>query len=149
MYVPTKPYLYSDDQVILNSGRLLFNAKNDAILLHAKKAISLSSADSVHINCDVKPGFIVNAPEIHLGLATNNTPEEPLVKGETLKSALDQLLTKLSALAETLKSPTPQAGTLLPSVGAASDLIISIGDEGGKGIRTTIEESLSKTNYTI
>lgn len=148
MYVPTKPYLYSDDQVILNSGRLLFNAKDDAILLHAKKAISLSSADSVHINCDVKPGFIVNAPEIHLGLATSNTPEEPLVKGETLKSALDQLLTKLSALAETLKSPTPQAGVSLPSMGAASDLIISIGDEGGKGIRTTIEESLSKTNYT-
>lgn len=149
MYTPVKPYVYSDDQVILNSGRLLFNAKDDAILMHAKKAISLSSADSVHINCDLKPGFIVNAPEIHLGLATSSTPEEPLVKGETLKSALDQLLVKISALAESLKLPTPQAGVSLPSIGAASDLIISIGDEGGKGIKTTIAESLSKTNYTI
>lgn len=148
MYTPDKPYLYSKDQVILNSGRLLFNAKDDAILLHAKKAISLSSADSVHINCDTKPGFIVNAPEIHLGLSTADTPEEPLIKGETLKSALDQLLTKLSALAESLKMNTPQPGTPLPSLATASDLVLAINDIGGKGIKTTIEESLSKTNYT-
>jgi hypothetical protein len=97
-YSPENPESYNKDQIILNSGRLLLNAKEDAILLFAKKAISFSSTDSVHINCDTKPGFIVNAPEIHLGLKSRNKPEEPLIKGTTLKEALYVLLDDLEGL---------------------------------------------------
>jgi uncharacterized protein (DUF2345 family) len=52
MFKPQDPNIYNNDQIILNSGRLLLNAKEDAIMLFAKEAISLASTDSVHINCD-------------------------------------------------------------------------------------------------
>lgn len=144
-YSPESPELYSKDQIILNSGRLLLNAKEDAILLFAKEAISFSSSDSVHINCDVKPGFIVNAPEIHLGLKTNATPEEPLVKGDTLKAALDNLLDDLNGLVSQIQSGVQgNAGTPFPFVGAAVILKKDIGD-----IKRTISDSLSTQNYTI
>ena len=44
-YCPESPELYNKDQIILNSGRLLLNAKEDAILLFAKEAISFPSHD--------------------------------------------------------------------------------------------------------
>ena len=38
-YTPDTPSIYQGKQVIINSNRLLFNAKEDAILLFANKAI--------------------------------------------------------------------------------------------------------------
>ena len=34
-YVPAQPNLYQGKQIVLNSDRILFNAKNDSILLFA------------------------------------------------------------------------------------------------------------------
>ena len=144
-YSPESPELYSKDQIILNSGRLLLNAKEDAILLFAKEAISFSSTNSVHINCDTKPGFIVNAPEIHLGLKTNDTPEEPLVKGDTLKAALDNLLDDLNGLMNAITSGVQgNEGAFFPFSVQAAILQKDIGD-----IKRTISDSLSTQNYTI
>lgn len=144
-FSPTSPELYDKDQIILNSGRLLFNAKEDAILLFAKKAISLSSSDSIHINCDTKPGFIVNAPEIHLGLKSRNNPEEPLVKGTTLKEGLYVLLDDLEGLVDQISGGVHgKEGTPYSFVGAALIMKQDIED-----IRQTISKSLSTQNYTI
>ena len=144
-FSPESPELYNKDQIILNSGRLLLNAKEDAILLFAKEAISFSSTDSVHINCDTKPGFIVNAPEIHLGLTSRENPEEPIVKGDTLKAALDNLLDDLNALMSQIQSSVQGTnGSPFPFVGAAAILKKDIGD-----IKKTISDSLSTQNYTI
>lgn len=145
MYKPQDPNIYNKDQIILNSGRLLLNAKEDAILLFAKKAISFSSTDSVHINCDAKPGFIVNAPEIHLGLTSRENPEESIVKGNTLKAALDNLLDDLNVLAEQISGGvTGPPGSPFPFIAAAAILKKDIVD-----IKKTISDSLSTQNYTI
>lgn len=144
-YSPESPELYNKDQIILNSGRLLLNAKEDAILLFAKEAISFSSTDSIHINCDTKPGFIVNAPEIHLGLKSRDNPEEPLIKGKTLKSALDNLLDDLKGLVDQISSGVHgKEGTPYSFMGAATVLQKDIND-----IKQTISDSLSTQNYTI
>lgn len=144
-FKPDNPEFYNKDQIILSSGRLLLNAKEDAILLFAKEAISFSSTDSVHINCDTKPGFIVNAPEIHLGLAVNGVKEEPIIKGDTLKSALNNLLDDLNKLMmaiQTTKQGTPNSP--FPFLGAAATLQLDIID-----IKQKISDSLSTQNYTI
>ena len=144
-FKPESPESYNKDQIILNSGRLLLNAKEDAILLFAKKAISLSSTDSVHINCDAKPGFIVNAPEIHLGLAVNGVKEEPIIKGTTLKNALDTLLDDLNGLVTQMSSGVHGVeGSPYSFIGAATVLKKDIAD-----IKQTISDSLSTQNYTI
>jgi hypothetical protein len=144
-YSPENPESYNKDQIILNSGRLLLNAKEDAILLFAKKAISFSSTDSVHINCDTKPGFIVNAPEIHLGLKSRNKPEEPLIKGTTLKEALYVLLDDLEGLVDQISGGVHgKEGTPYSFVGAALIIKQDIED-----IKQNISKSLSTQNYTI
>ena len=43
-YKPDAPEIYQGKQVIINSDRLLFNAKDDAILLFSNKAIASSLA---------------------------------------------------------------------------------------------------------
>jgi hypothetical protein len=142
-FKPSNPEFYNKDQIILNSGRLLLNAKEDAILLFAKEAISFSSTDSVHINCNTKPGFIVNAPEIHLGLAAGVVKEEPIVKGDTLKLALNNLLDGLNQLLSGMSKPHGDT-TPYTFVGDALSLQTQI-----SSIKQTISDSLSTQNYTI
>lgn len=161
-YSPESPELYNKDQIILNSGRLLLNAKEDAILLFAKEAISFSSTDSVHINCNKVPGFIVYAPQIHLGkppqvikstnLFTFNSdqlnkdtesaqdPQEyRLVKGEILRGALYELLDDLKKLCNRIGENSE-----LTFDTEAKNLADSI-----ENIKIEINNSLSKQNFTI
>ena len=48
MYVPKDPNIYQGNQVVINSDRLLFNAKSDSILLFSDKAIGFSTNGSFH-----------------------------------------------------------------------------------------------------
>ena len=82
-YQPDFPY--TGDQIIVTSGRVLFNAKDDSVFLFAKKSIGLSSAGT--INFDSDDSCIINSPKIYLGL--NAT--EPLVKGFRLQAYLNDL----------------------------------------------------------
>ena len=50
MYVPKDPNIYQGNQVVINSDRLLFNAKLDSILLFSDKAIGFSTNGSFHFD---------------------------------------------------------------------------------------------------
>ena len=94
-FIPENPKIYQGNQVIINSDRLVFNAKNDAILLYSDKAIGFSTKGNFHFdtinNEDNK--FIVNAPNIYLGLDYNDDlPKEPAVKGDSLEELLNEIL---------------------------------------------------------
>ena len=149
----TDPKLYKGKQVILNSGRLLLNAKDDAVLLFAKKEISLSTVESVHINCSALPGFIVNAPQIHLGLPPKfkgdsipyisdklpgqHSQEYRIIKGETLRNALLILLDNLKDITSAMDGDYPFS---LQALSLAEDI-----DQ----IKKDIENSLSKQNFVV
>jgi len=103
-YIPQSPDIYQGKQAIINSDRILFNAKEDSILLFSDKAIGFSTKGNVHfdlgVNIDeVKEGdnqnkFIVNSPNIYLGLQTNgNLPIEPALLGNETQIWLNDLLT--------------------------------------------------------
>jgi len=98
-YIPKQPNIYQGKQVIINSDRLLFNAKDDAILLFADKAIGFNTKGT--INFDTGPNesnnkFIVNAPNIHLGLkGGKDSPTEPALLGDRTEQWLDRLLSFL------------------------------------------------------
>ena len=93
---PSAPGIYQGKQVIINSNRLLFNAKEDSILLFSRKSISFSANSSIHF--DTSPNkdtsnFIVNSPNIYLGLDYNDDlPTEPAVKGDSLETFLNDTL---------------------------------------------------------
>ena len=47
---PESPNEFIGEQVLINSGRLYFNAKNDSILLSANTSINLNTQDTVNID---------------------------------------------------------------------------------------------------
>ena len=94
---------YQGAQVIINSDRLVFNAKNDSILLYSDKAIGFNTKGSIYfdtgasIENDCK--VVVNSPKIYLGLKKNidneTLPTERVVLGNSLRVWLNKLLDEM------------------------------------------------------
>jgi hypothetical protein len=86
-YKPTNTNDYLGKQVIINSDRLLFNAKDDSILLFSDKAIGLSTKGSIHFDTSSNKNskLVINTPNIYLGLKSDkNLPTEPAILGNEL-----------------------------------------------------------------
>ena len=119
-FKPDAPGIYQGKQVIINSDRLLFNAKKDSILLFSDKAIGFSTNGSFHFdttNSDENK-FVINSPNIYLGLNDNgNLPTEPALLGnkteellidilEMVDSLIDDVLNKVTFITGSPGSPT-------------------------------------------
>tara|TARA_B100000287_G_scaffold165902_1_gene156450 strand:+ start:1867 stop:2337 length:471 start_codon:yes stop_codon:yes gene_type:complete len=94
-YIPKSPKDYQGNQVIINSDRLVFNAKNDSILLYSNKAIGFSTNGSFHFDTssEKESKFIINSPNIYLGLEYDNTlPQQPAVLADDLITSLKDIL---------------------------------------------------------
>lgn len=102
-YKPDAPGTYQGKQVIINSDRLLFNAKNDSILLFSDKAIGFSTNGSFHFDTSTsnENKFVVNSPNIYLGLNDDgNFPTEPAVLGNKTEETLEEILEIIEDLLE-------------------------------------------------
>ena len=116
-YVPAQPNLYQGKQIVLNSERILFNAKNDSILLFADKSIGLNTQGS--INIDNKGLFVINSrSEIYLGLKGSDAPTEPALLGDKtgvyLKDICELIRSILVFLASEYKLTVPLVGVSAP-----------------------------------
>jgi len=96
---PTTPDEFAGKQIILDSGRLVFNAYNDHLLLSAAKSINLNSQESVNI--DTKK-FITQADRIFLG--KEDLAKEPLLLGDTTVQVLKDITLALKKIAQSLKN---------------------------------------------
>jgi hypothetical protein len=67
-YVPEQPNQYQGRQVIINSDRILFNAREDSVLIYADKSINLNTQGTINFDTSSGGKFIVNAPLIQLGM---------------------------------------------------------------------------------
>jgi len=108
---PILPSSYAASQIILNSGRLVFNSKNDHILLNSAKSINLNSLES--INIDTKE-LSISADTISLGpkyLAT-----EPLLLGNTTVTFLKNLIKAINDLAVELKDIKTEPAYMGPNI---------------------------------
>ena len=86
-YKPTNTNDYLGKQVIINSDRLLFNAKDDSILLFSDKAIGFSTKGSIHFDTSSNKNskLVINTPNIYLGLKSDkNLPTKPAILGNEL-----------------------------------------------------------------
>jgi len=108
---PTAAPLFNEEQIILNSGRLLFNSKSDSILFSSFDTINLNSVNSVNIDT---PKTIISSPEIYLG---DKNATEPVILGDKFLSDFSSLLTSLISLCSALGTPI---GTPIPFVPNAS-----------------------------
>ncbi len=112
---PIYPGSYSNNpQIILNSGRLVFNSTKDSILMSSPKVINLAAIGDIGIAS--RKSITLEADYINLG-GTNSS--QPAIAGETFLKQLKGLTTALQSLANALNNdpkvaPTTQfAGNIL------------------------------------
>tara|TARA_B100001059_G_scaffold10059_1_gene8207 strand:- start:15123 stop:15605 length:483 start_codon:yes stop_codon:yes gene_type:complete len=132
-YIPDTPNIYQGKQVIIDSDRLIFNAKDDSILLFSDKAIGFSTNGSFHFDTSDKQDskFVVNSPNIYLGLKEGDLPTEPVLLGhkfqewmigddltegllDVLEDILDMIGNEISYIAPPAGPTTPNATNIIP-----------------------------------
>jgi hypothetical protein len=79
---------YEKNQILLNSGRLILNARQEDILAYAKKGVHIS-ADKIAL--DAKSKFTIDSPSIHLGAQAI----EPIIFGQKWATWMNNLITAL------------------------------------------------------
>jgi hypothetical protein len=83
---PTSPSAWVKPQVIINSDRLVLNAKTDSILLSGEKSVGLFSNNSLNFG---SKSFVVDSTDIKLGA---NNASESLILGDKFLSSLKNII---------------------------------------------------------
>ena len=110
---PTAVGQYEGSQVILNSGRLVFNAKSDSVLVLANKSIQLSCNETLGV--DAKQ-ITLTADEVYLG--SSEGVKELQLQSVVLGDRLNTLLGDIAIFLGTLSIAF--AGATDPSIKAIS-----------------------------
>jgi hypothetical protein len=114
---PIRSNEYIGNQVIINGGRLYFNAKNDSVLISAKESIGLNAST---LNFDAQEYACIDAKRIYLGSnARASAMREPAVLGTQLENWLSILLDTLESLAVSLSSASSVTGGAVTQLNAA------------------------------
>jgi hypothetical protein len=112
---PTNVGQYEGNQIILNSGRLIFNAKSDSIIALANKSIQLSCNETLGI--DAKQ-ISLTADKVYLGSSEGieGTKIQPVVLGENLNFVLSDIAVFLQTLNIAFKSAVDSNGAPIVSL---------------------------------
>ena len=94
---PIAPSLYTDPQIVLNSDRIVINAKSDHILMSSQKSIGMSTVGSVNI--DAKEHYI-SSNDIRLG---SIRASQPVLLGDDTIDIIRQLTEAVRDLASILQ----------------------------------------------
>lgn len=106
--IPIKSNQYIGNQVLLNGGRLYFNAKEDSIFLSAKESVGISART---LNLDATDYFCVDSKKIYLGKkARTSLGSEPVVLGTQLQSWLETLLDTLENVGTAMSTASAVSG---------------------------------------
>ena len=137
---PQSPDQYAGKQLILNSGRLVFNTTEDHLLLSSKKSINLNAVEGVNIDT---PIVTIQSGNIYLG---SKNASEPLLLGNQTVNLLNQLISNLAGFANVCATaivktdPSALAGVNL----AATQLSVSL-----NALQANLETLKSTYNYTV
>lgn len=111
---PTQPNQYTQKQIILNSGRLVFNSSQDHILFSSAKSINLNSIKS--INFDTLGPIIFESPDIKLG---SSLAAESAILGDTLIETLQGITANLRSALLNASGQLGNNGVPLEPLGSA------------------------------
>lgn len=137
--IPPASNEFKGNQVVINGGRLYFNAKEESILLSAKQSIGLNGAT---VNLDATDYFCVDAKKIYLGAKARTGQVENAVLGMQLDNWLQSLISNLQIIAGAMKSATNGGGAVasLQAAGAALDTTLT-------SLKTQIQNIKSQKVY--
>lgn len=89
---------YNKPQILINSGRLVFNSNLDSIILHSKKNISLNSLENLGIQS--YKDIILDSKTIRLG---DKNADESVILGNTFMKQFENLLNSVVNLCSSLE----------------------------------------------
>ena len=156
-FIPESPNTYQGNQVVINSDRLLFNAKTDAILLYSDNAIGFSTNGNFHFDTDNSDNakFVINAPNVYLGLKnlrTGELPTEPAVLGHELRDILNQILDILNMMTNdvvyNIAHLTTAAGTPT-GMNPMNEIIANSLNEEIDDIRNNLDDIMSQNTKLV
>ena len=137
---PQTPDQYAEKQIIINSGRLVFNSTLDHILLSSKKSINLNAVENVNID---SPNTTIQSEKVYLG--SKNATESVLLGNSTI-ATLNTLINNLNEFLQVCSkvvSTAPQTG--IGPLNAAADQFSS----KLKTIQGNLEKLKSNTVKTV
>ena len=144
---PTAPNQYAGRQIILNSGRLVFNTTEDHLLLSSKKSINLNSVES--INFDTTQPIILSTYPVSDGggvFLGSKIASESVLLGDSTIELLKTLLKELQTLTNILSTQVgvPPGTPLAPTNTQAALTNITV-----TNLLNQLEGLKSKTVKTI
>ena len=133
---PTTPNEYAGRQLLLNSGRLVFNSTEDHILLSSIKTVNINAINGFNVD---SPQSVIQSNSVLLG---GINAVEPVLKGDTTINILVDLVNQLQALTIALQTVTPQAGlAVAPAAAQLAPQLAVIRTQ----LQTTTKSQVSKT----
>lgn len=115
--VPDEAHVYKGNQLLINSGRIFLNAKEESLLLSGTESVGLNAKT---VNLDGEKYIALDADKIYLGEKARRTNrKEPVVLGLQYEAWLKDLLSILKGMAtdfSTVLTP-PQAAAALAKQG--------------------------------
>jgi hypothetical protein len=111
---PKSTDTYTGEQIVANSGRIVFNSKDDSVLISSKKSVATTAST---INQEATKEVCLEAPKIFLGADSMNTKTpEPVVLGNKLEGLLIEIIDQLIGISESLATAATVSGQQLPLV---------------------------------
>ena len=140
---PEKPDLYTNPQIILNSNRIVLNAKTDSILISGEKSVGISSNGSVNIESTSE----INLASKLVRLGGVEAEQSVLLGDETVE-LLKNLVNEVSNLATALQTIKMWPGGA-PTPDPTINPVAKLANTNLKNIRNKLDSIKSKTVKTL
>jgi hypothetical protein len=129
---------YKGEQILVNTGRFVVNAKVDSILLSTNKAIAMT-ADTLHLQS--KDYTAVDGSKIYLGAEALKAPlPEPVLKGNQTVNVLGRIVAALQSIAQEMATAVTVSGSPIPGLNFRGSTLVPVLSE--------LEQQLSKLKST-
>lgn len=139
---PTNIAEYTGKQIIITSGRLVFNTTEDHLMFSSKKTINLNSIEG--FNVDTRGNAVIQATKVYLG-DSEDSLTQPVVLGDDLVSLLTDILTDLNTLTRTLQN---QIGVPVGTPLAPTSLTAQLVADKIPSYKRRVSQLLSNTTRT-
>ena len=133
---------YSSPQILLNSDRIVLNAKTDGVLISGEQSFNVSVGEYTNIN---SKNLYVDSQNVRLG---NQNATEPLLLGDTTIELFNQLLQTLNNLISVLETDQIYPGGVA-APNTPLNLVASNTKQIINKIQSQLESTKSKVSKTI
>lgn len=120
--VPDNANAYKGNQVLINSGRLFFNAKEEGVFISATEQIGLNSKE---IGLDADKYVAIDSKKIYLGVDAFKE-KEPVLKGQTSTDWLDDLTSQLETIVKGMATAPPAPPAFVAKMIATSNAVLPL-----------------------